>query len=173
MKRLALFFACLFFAPTLFAQTGFPLYGSQQAGPIDSVNLQSLNINFAIPLVSTPGRGINFSNAISYNTMNWSPTTGTWAPLSPGNISNWGWMTAYPYGTVTSQWSDSEGNCGHCVVGDGCQGYTDTQVLSSYTYVDSAGTPHYFSVYVEIIYNSCTNHTSYSGTYTGYSSDGL
>ena len=150
-----------------------PLYGSQQMGPVDSVNLQSLNINVSIPLVSAPGRGINFKDAVTYNTMNWSPLTGTWAPVSPGNISNWGWMAAYPYGTVTSQWSDSEGNCGRCIVGDGCQGYTDTQVLSGYTYVDSAGTPHYFSVYVEIIYNSCSNSTSYSGTYTGYSADGL
>ncbi len=49
--------------------TGFPPYGSFQAGGFDIVNLQNLNVNFAIPLVSSLGRGLDLRVAQPYNSL--------------------------------------------------------------------------------------------------------
>ena len=47
----------------LFAQvpTGVPQFGSFRSGPIDTVNLATLNVHFEIPIRQTPGGKLPFS----------------------------------------------------------------------------------------------------------------
>ena len=47
--------------------TGRPPFGSFQDGDFDSVNLQNLNINFQVPILSLPGRGIDFNYFLTYD----------------------------------------------------------------------------------------------------------
>lgn len=101
MKRHIFFFllAILVFEPSAFAQaptTGFPPYGSFENGRFDAVNRQNLNVNFALPIVSSPGRGMNFRLAVVYDSLVWqkvtSGTTTSWTSVTDANGSpTWGW----------------------------------------------------------------------------------
>jgi hypothetical protein len=88
MKRCVLLLVALFWAPVAFAQdpsTGFPPYGSFQDGRFDAVNRQNLNVNFAIPIVSSPGRGINLDFALVYDSLIWKQSGGSpnaWTPVT-------------------------------------------------------------------------------------------
>jgi hypothetical protein len=62
--------------------TGLPPFASIQGGGFDSVNLQNLNITFAIPVVSHPGRGISFNYALAYNSL-------LYARVSNGSTASW------------------------------------------------------------------------------------
>ncbi len=97
MKKLCLIPALLLVAPSAFSQQpalGFPPFGSFQDGRFDAINRENLNVNFSIPIVSVPGRGLNFSFALTHNSLVWSRTnvgygilywtvTGGWN-LAPG-----------------------------------------------------------------------------------------
>jgi hypothetical protein len=80
MQRHIIFVLALFALPAcIFAQnpaTGFPPYGSFDRGRFDTVNLQNLNYNFAIPIVTSPARGIDFQFSVFYNSLNWVPVNG-------------------------------------------------------------------------------------------------
>ncbi len=75
----------------MFAQvsTGTPPLGSFSSGP-DVINLGNLNVHFAIPVFSKPGRGGRFFYNLGYESSLWSPvsSSGTriWTP-----VANWGW----------------------------------------------------------------------------------
>jgi RHS repeat-associated protein len=174
MKRLAIVLCLLLSAPAAFSQTGFPLYGSFQSGQSDSVNLQNLNTNFSIPLVSTPGRNGTFGISLVYNSLMWSPSIYGWMPGVPGAAPNGGWTTTNPIGSVTYGDTVTNGTCGRCYAGGDCDGYKLIELLNNYAYVDPAGTPHGFSgVYAKSTYTSCTDSTTYLQNLTGYSDDGL
>jgi len=68
------------------AQTGTPQFGSLESGGFDVINHQDLNVNFSIPVVSKPGRGMSVSLAMNYNSAIWTPVTPvnttTWSPAS-------------------------------------------------------------------------------------------
>ena len=52
--------ASLACAPRLLAQsTGYPPFGSFQTGNFEGINLQDLNVNFSLPVITSSGRGIN------------------------------------------------------------------------------------------------------------------
>jgi len=82
--------------------------GNYAFGPFDSygfdtINRGNLNTIFSIPVFSKPGRGgTNFSYALTYNGLIWSPTSvsgdSVWTPAP-----NWGWAdsTNAQYGYVT------------------------------------------------------------------------
>ena len=100
MKAQLALVAALFFAVSAFGQnqaTGFPPFGTFQNGQFDSVNLQNLNVNFAIPIVSTPGRGLNFAHSLTSNSLIWVPVfiqgDGTyWTPTTDEYVvDTWGW----------------------------------------------------------------------------------
>src|SRR5437773_11381823 len=69
--------------------TGTPPFGSFGGGP-DVINLGNLNSHVVIPVLRKPGRGLNFTYDLSYDTSVWYPVTSggttTWQP-----VSNWGW----------------------------------------------------------------------------------
>src|SRR6266852_6291124 len=100
MKHLALAVALLSLGlASAFAQTpttGLPPFGSFQSAGFDTVNLQNLNDNFSIPVVSVPGRGTDFTFSIAFNSLMWQKQTGTpntWQPVvdASGNPT-WGWQ---------------------------------------------------------------------------------
>jgi hypothetical protein len=84
-------FALLFSALPTSAQvtTGTPPFGSFGGGP-DIINLANLNSHIAIPVLHKPGRGMNFTYDLSYDSSVWYPVssngTTTWQP-----VANWGW----------------------------------------------------------------------------------
>src|SRR5712692_9512375 len=97
MKRLGLILLTILFVGTASAQQparGFPPYGSFQAGQFDSLNVENLNVNFSIPIVTVPGRGLNFNYAVSYNSSIWRKTwngySDSWDYITSGTGS-WGW----------------------------------------------------------------------------------
>src|SRR2546428_5820403 len=95
MKTLACLLLAFVALPAV-AQTGLPPFGSFQSAGFDTVNLQNLNDNFSIPIVSVPGRGTDFAFSIAFNSLLWQKQTGTpntWQPVvdASGN-PNWGWQ---------------------------------------------------------------------------------
>jgi len=69
--------------------TGFPPFGSLQNGQFDHVNLQNLNVNFSIPIEASPGRGLNHSFALTFNSFAWQIGGGgfpdnRWVPAISG-----------------------------------------------------------------------------------------
>ncbi len=85
MKRLFVFSAlCLFSSVAAFGQTGFPPYGSFEDGRFDAVNRQNLNVNFAIPIVSVPGRGFPLSHTLVYDSLIWNKAGSVWLPAPTG-----------------------------------------------------------------------------------------
>jgi hypothetical protein len=86
---------------------GTPAFGSFGGGPFDIVNLGSLNVHFAIPVLHKAGRGIPFAYDLSYDSSVWTPKTSNgstqWSP-----DSNWGWRglteaaVGYVYQTATN-----------------------------------------------------------------------
>jgi hypothetical protein len=118
------------------AQTGMPPFGSFQDGGFDSVNLQNLNTNFMVPIVSHPGRGVGFQYSLSYNSLVWTPTSGSAPAWSLA--SNAGWMTAGPVGFLTFQRTKLD-----------CPTTPDT-VDTNWVFTDLAGTPHFYNAIVYV-----------------------
>ncbi len=71
--------------------TGTPTFGSFGGGPFDTVNLGNLNVHFAVPIYSRPGRGGSFSYNLAYDSSLWTPAVVSgstiWQPEP-----NWGWQ---------------------------------------------------------------------------------
>lgn len=69
--------------------TGAQPYGSFDGGP-DIINLGNLNVHYAIPIYSKPGRGIPFSYTLVFDNSMWrrigTSGNGYWQP-----VANWGW----------------------------------------------------------------------------------
>lgn len=157
----------LYFSTSAFAQstaTGYPPYGSFAPGQFDTVNLFDLNYNFGIPLVSTPGRGMNFNLSAVYNSINWINLGGAWSV-----IGSYGWMLDAPTGQVGYSYRTSRSKCGFV---DGLPEYTYITSYTNYTYTDPLGTVHAFNVNWYYTEDDCTGNDQYSGTYTGYATDG-
>ena len=72
MKRHFIVLAFFLASCNVYAQntgTGFPQFGSVQTGNADAVNLQNLNAHFEIPIVSVPGRGMDFNYSLIYDSI--------------------------------------------------------------------------------------------------------
>ncbi len=146
MKRFALPFWILLSAPAAFAQqpaTGFPPYGSFQRGDFDAVNLQNLNVNFSIPIVSSPGRGVDLNLSLAYNSLVWTVNAGVWSPVvnSTGQPT-WGWIRDDPVGRAS--FTTSSYRC----VGSDLLNHTVYR-YQNYRFVDPRGTPHSFNLVVD------------------------
>jgi len=55
--------------------SGIPRFGSFGGGPFDVVNLGSLNVHFAVPVIHKAGRGLPFSYDLAYDSSIWTPVT--------------------------------------------------------------------------------------------------
>ena len=135
--------------------TGFPPYGSFEDGKFDGINRQDLNVNFAIPIMNSPGPGLNLSMGLVYDSSIWSPASGTWSP-----VGGWGWKATSPTGFINFKLLTLRVKCG-----DGSWNYNLT--YSNYSYTDPAGTGHGFSV--NFTDQGCTGNIS--GSQSGYAID--
>lgn len=149
-------------ASTQAQQTGFPPYGSFQPGGFDAINRQDLNVNFAIPIVSLPGRGTSFSFAVSYDSLVWKKSSG-WYPVYDANGSpTWGWKTKLAFGEVAYQ-----------TYTDYCP---DTDIYadnySNFTFTDANGTVHPFGFQFWTRASHSTNCPWTTSPRAGYATDG-
>lgn len=151
--------------------TGLPPFGSLDQVGLETRNNQDLNVLLAIPVMSSPGRdGLDLNFSIVYNSSIWTKYLSGWVPNST-NIPPWGWTTAYSVGGTNYTTRSSHVRCNKCFMGDGCQ-YIDTTTSNSYTYTDPVGTLHSFPVNWQEDYDECTGDDTFSGTFTGYATDG-
>jgi RHS repeat-associated protein len=135
--------------------TGFPPYGSFENGKFDGINLQNLNVNFAIPIINTPGRGLSLNFGLIYDSATWYPSNVGWYP-SPGS----GWQVTSPAGTIYSSETTMRVKCGTIWE-------VNVRTYNVY-YVDPAGTAHGFPIdYTE---EGCSG--GIIGTQRGYAGDG-
>ena len=169
MKRTFALLAILIFVGTADGQTtkGFPQYGSFQSFGFGSVNLQNLNFNFTVPLVTSPGRGMNLNFGISYNSSMWSPGK-SWTPaVNSSGQPTWGWNLTSPTGAIP--YTYSTGTCDY-IQGEHVTPYT-THLYNNYAYVEPNGTVHSFPTTYVIVPSPCTGHGTYiSGSQ--YATDG-
>jgi len=152
---------------TAHAQTGLYPYGSFDNVGFDTIDRGSLNVHFAIPVVTKAGRGIGFSYQLVYDGLVWSPVNAsgvaTWTP-SPG----FGLRGELNEGLVgyISYFSQQI----KCFPPDGGSWYWD-YTDRNYVYNDQFGVSHPFAY----SYNDCTGTTTGSGVGTdgsGFSFDG-
>ncbi len=104
IRNLGLLGLALFCAYSVRAQgpaTGFPPFGSSDTTQFDGINLQNLNVNFGIPIVSSPGRNMNFALSLVNNSLLWTKNGTVWSPLTDqsGNPT-WGWTKDIPGGPL-------------------------------------------------------------------------
>ncbi len=175
MRRIVLLFVLSFCPVWSLAQTtGFPPFGSFDAGGFDAVNRQNLNANFAIPIVSVPGRAIDFGFSIVYDTLIWrngGSGTNWYVVTDPSGVATWGWKAKWPIGAIsyTHTTTIRHTNCGTKIDPYIVDLQTDT--WSNYFYTDPAGTPHSFLVSYTDAQN-CSGGDTITGTTTGNASDG-
>jgi len=173
MKRLLIGFALLLACATAYAQDtgiGFPPYASMQNGNVDSTNLQNLNAHIEIPIVSAPGRGMNFAYSLVYDSEIYRYSAGPPATWSPTLSSSWGWQTVNVVGSTTHhQYTNDCVTCPPrgCGQGGGIDHYSTEYY--GYVYVDPSGTQHPFGV---SFYNVATPCGFPTGPRTGYALDG-
>jgi hypothetical protein len=177
MKQFAIFILALALVPVVLGQspaTGFPPYGSFQPGGFDSVNMQNLNVNFAIGMISKPARGGRINLSAVYNSLNWQAdnSTGTWTWIPTPN-SNWGWSIGNPTGSLydpPTLWMQI------CWYGDynDLEGDYQEEDYNTFIYIDASGTQHRFPVsYDVVVHDDCASDAGNSwGTFTGYATDG-
>ncbi len=136
---------------------GFPPFGSFQTGNFDGLNLQNLNVNFSIPVISSPGRGITFQLPTVYNSLVWSEYASVWTPA-------WGWQENLPSGqttgglTVTEQFK--------CYANPPGWYWATRYKYGNFAYIDPVGTKHSFPISYTV--DECWGD---SGTTSGYATD--
>jgi hypothetical protein len=115
-----------------------PLASLSSQGP-DKINLGNLNVHFAIPVFSKPGRGTNFDYILSLDNSVWTPVsssgTRSWQP-----VANWGWraITEAATGYVSRQRATIQ-----CQIPDTLPPrYINTVQFYNYQYHDAFGTTH-------------------------------
>jgi hypothetical protein len=151
------------------SQTGFPPFASIDRSRFDSRNDQNMNVNFGLPIMASPGRGMTLNLSAFYNSLTWVPKNiaGTiyWTIAPQGNF---GWQLNSPIGNTSYQYSSTRTRCGFV---DGVATYTYVYTYSNYVYVDPYGTQHTFNIYQQETVNNCTGSDTFQGTYTGYAND--
>ena len=153
-RALAPLLSLLFIVATATGQvtTGVPPFSSVGGGTFDTIDLQNLNVHFAIPFIHKAGRGMPFTYDFSYDSSVWysASVNGvvTWQP-----VSNFGWrgLSEAAVGYISNTSS----------TGMKCQPSGFSSTLSNYVFHDMSGVPHTFSGHAVI---SC------AGDITGFSS---
>src|SRR5882672_5485224 len=164
MKRLLVLLGFFFYSFATLAQepqTGVPPFSSIQSIGMDAINRKNLNVNFSIPIVSSPGRGINFNFPIANDSLLWMKQNNVWTPVvdAAGNRT-WGWKDTLPAGAI--RFTNFNEAC------DTPPPIQYSHHYSNYSYVDPAGTTHYFGVDFYLTPTICNFNT---GPRTGYAFD--
>src|SRR5260370_18114625 len=170
MRRYLLQILVIFALPTYaMAQTGVPPFGSFTPHRFDLVNNANANVVFAIPIMSSPGRGLNLDFSLVYNSQVWKPVLNLNSGTTAWTPGGWllGTYNSPLNGTTTSQFTSTNGSSRLGTI----QSYSITSHYNNFIYWDILGTPHPLPLSVTIVYNDCTGNTTYSGTYSGYATD--
>jgi RHS repeat-associated protein len=118
--------------------TGLYKFGSFDSRGFDSINLGNLNTHFEIPIINKQGRGLNFSYAIVYDGLVWSPTNSVWQPDAGwgfhGQLLGGGYTGYLTYTQLTK-------SCPVAGVSHPPPGLT----LTNYVYHDPYGKNHHFN----------------------------
>ena len=130
--------------------TGLPPFGSFNPGLFDTVNNANLNVQFAVPMISRPGRGLPFSYSLSYNSGVWFPVNSggsiVWAPAQ-----NWGWDSTLQAAVGFLSFDYAQSTCSNPP--DGVE-----SVWSNFNYYDRSGTTHPFpTIHVSFGTGSCAD----------------
>jgi RHS repeat-associated protein len=120
-------------------QTGTYAHGAFDAKGFDTINIGNLNVYFALPVLSKPGRGLGFYYNLAYNSSVWVPSsvtgTLTWTP-----VTNWGWTAETDAQTGFITYSIL--TVSTCLVGGHHVAY---DVWGKFAYHDTVGVTHNFS----------------------------
>jgi RHS repeat-associated protein len=168
--RRAIFILCLALftlGPRTLAQTGFPAFGSFEQSGFDAVNRQNLNAVFAIPIMSTPGRGQTFQYSLVNNSLLWNkttvgPTTSWTSVTDPNGNPTWGWS----FGPAVSSAGQvlipfiSSHTCHYIDPNTGLPAFASYTTYSGYSYKDWIGTIHGFGLFVTV---ASANAQTYCG----------
>jgi hypothetical protein len=148
-----------FFASGPARAQGFPPFGSFQTSNFDGLNLQNLNVNFSIPVISSSGRGLTFRLPIVYNSLIWSQYSSVWTPAT-----GWGWQENLPSGQTTGGLiSTQQFKC----FNPGPDWFWATRSrYGNFAYIDPWGTRHSFPI--SYTADDCWGD---SGTTSGYATD--
>jgi len=133
------------------AGIGTPTFGSLQTGDFDSVNLQNLNVNLTIPIVSHPGRGMGFQYALAYNSVIFSKVS--------GSSTSWGFGDG---------WSGDRGALVtyQKITPGFCLQFPGMILTQNYAFTDSAGTLHPFP-----LQTATSNNCGFGNVLSGYATD--
>ncbi len=149
--------------------TGTPPFGSFGGGP-DAINLANLNSHIAIPVLHKPGRGLNFTYDLSYDSSVWYPVnsggTTSWQP-----VSNWGWRGVTEAASGYASASSTNVTCVQCNSFT-CWTATGEIVISNWVYHDPWGVPHAFSGEADLYTGACPNMPGPSTGFTSQTTDG-
>lgn len=119
---------------------GTPPFASLGGGP-DAINLGNLNARLLIPIVNNPGRGLNMTYNLSYDSSIWYPVkSGSSTSWQPSNSYGWQGLTPANTGNITYAMSYSSGTCGQYN-----QYSWQEWSFGSFVYTDQNGTIHYIS----------------------------
>ena len=120
--------------------TGLSPFGSFSGGP-DVVNNANNNVYWSFPVLSKPGRGINFYYLLTYDSSIWSPNNASgqavWTP-----VPSWGWATATNGATGYITYTLTTNKCPY---GSPPFSWYYWNVYGGFAYVDPGGTSHPFS----------------------------
>ena len=125
--------------------TGTPPFSSSAGGP-DRIDLANLNVHFDVPIINKPGRGMNFTYDMSYDSLVWFPVVGSTTSWMPA--ANWGWrgQTEVATGYVTHSHTLSPPTCPNPNYPPDPPPLIRGVINSNYWYHDSLGVGHPFNV---------------------------
>lgn len=149
-----------------FAQvaTGTPPFGSFSGSATDVVNNADLNIHFAVPVMSKPGRGIPFSYMLSYDSSVWYPV-GVSGSQTWQSVPNWGWRGKTEMATGYITYSTGQTRCHDLDTG----GWIYQNYYNKWVYHDPFGVSHNFGGFL-VSDGACGGATS--GTKTAIDGSG-
>lgn len=164
-RRLFLLLAALLLtlSPFLAAEpiTGVPPYGSVDTDGLGAINRQNLNVNFAIPVVRSPGRGEGLHHDLVYDSLIYKRSGSSWAPVrDEAGTATYGWKLDKVVGFT--RWTQTTEFC--------TDGNLWVQHYSNWNYTDTDGRLISFALdFYNYFSPTCTLPT---GPRTGYSTDG-
>jgi RHS repeat-associated protein len=129
---------------------GTPPFETFARGPIDNVDLSSLNVSLSIPVLNKPGRGLPVSLVMDSDSSIWSHGQASgWIPTILGFPFNDTNLYFQPLGYL----QESGALMQICYSGQGK--YLGAWVIYTYSYYDPSGTAHLFPLGVSISTGGC------------------
>lgn len=154
-------------AQTYEPSTGFPPFESFDPGSFDTVNHGNLNLHFAIPVVSSPARGMDLTFAVAYDSSIWVKNYSDWSPVSafhgPAGTASptWGWKINDLFGDIRYKRITDP-----CILDDITE---PSQQYYDFKYVEPDGTVHPFDITFHTFETTCGYGT---GPTSGHATDG-